>query len=181
MRRGVAEAAPMRLVKQRLKLMRIQIVLSGCQRERQSLFRGSVTELQPDAMLHHFRRCQGDLPQGQGCLVKVSADHGRQLLQQRRIKRTADRPLMQLTLTGLPKAIGREHTRQRMQQHLTQPQRFGQATSQLPCGTAVGNQCPSTDVMPTEQRHVADRSRHRLDSEVKSTFGQLLGSLTQLR
>ena len=113
--------------------------------------------------------------------VQIRPDHGGQLSEQSSIQRTADRPLMQLTLTGLPKAIGREHTRQRMQQHLTQPQRFGQATSQLPCGTAVGNQCTSTDVMPTEQRHVADRSRHRFDSEVKSTFGQLLGSLTQLR
>ena len=58
MRRGVAEAAPMRLVVQRFKLMNIQIVHSGYQRERQSLFRGSVAELQPNAMFHQFRRCQ---------------------------------------------------------------------------------------------------------------------------
>ena len=112
--------------------------------------------------------------------MQVSADHGRQLTQQHRIQRTPDRPLMQLTLTGLAEAIGREHPRHGMQQDLFQTEGFGQATGKLPRCAAVGNQDASTDVMPPEQGNLPDRSRHRLDSEVKGALRQLLLLLTQL-
>ena len=87
---------------------------------------------------------------------------------------------MQLTLTGLPESIGREHPRHGMQQNLMQPEGFGQSTGKLPRCTAIGNQHPSADVMPPEQGDLPDRSCHHLDGEVKSAFRQLLGLLTQL-
>ncbi|CAI8396847.1 MAG: Uncharacterised protein [Cyanobium sp. ARS6] len=67
-----------------------------------------------------------------------------------------------------------------MQQHLEQPKGFGQSTGQLPCSSAIGDQHPSTDVVSTHQGDLPDRSRHRLDGEIQSTFSKLLGVLTQL-
>ena len=86
---------------------------------------------------------------------------------------------MQLTLPRLPEAISREHPRQRMQQHLSQTKSFSQSAGELPCSAAIGNQHTTTNVMPTVKGDLSDCSRHRLNSEVKSTFGQLLGLLTK--
>jgi len=132
-------------------------------------------------MVHGSRAAAAFPTQGIRSAAQIGADHRRQPLQQVSVQRSADGPLMQLPLPRLADAIGREHTRQRMQQHLMQSQGFRQSTGQLTCGTAVGDQDAPADVMPAKQRHLTNGRSHGFDRQIERTFRQLFRGLPQLR
>ena len=171
---GIAEALLVRLGKGCPQTLQGRLVRRTVESDEQSLLRGHIPEFQVDSLLPHRHGTTTHLLQGSVGQGQLFCDQGRQPGQAGAIEGLAHRHLTELTRTGLPDPIGREHPGQGMQQHLAQPEGCCHATGQLAGRTAVGNQDAPADVMTAEQRHLTDGCRHGLNREVEGTLRQNL-------
>jgi len=103
-----------------------------------------------------------------------------ELIQERLAQGLTQMLLQPSTLTRLPHAIGRKNTRHRVQQDGVQGQLIGQSAGMLPAGTAIGDQYPTANVLPTVQGHPSNRIGHPLNGQLQGSLRQLLRTAAQL-
>ena len=102
---------------------------------------------------------------------------GGQLLQQRCRQGLAHAALPELRLIRQADPVGREHPRQRVQQHAPHRQRLGHGAGVLAAGAAEAAQHRPAHVVPLLDRDPADRLRHPLHGDRQGALGRLFGRI----
>jgi len=97
-----------------------------------------------------------------------------QLAQQCWLQAQLHRLVAQRLLPREPEAIGREHPRQRMEQHPAHPQAAGQGAGMLPARPAEAHQKGLANVMALLDRNAANRLRHAFHRHLQGAKSHLL-------
>ena len=107
------------------------------------------------------------LMQLRACLSHEPADLLRQVFKPGWSQRCIDMTLATTGLAGLSHAIGRQHSRQGMQQNGRETEFVSQAAGVLPGRAAISHEHAAADVLATVQGHPTDGRSHRLDRQLQ--------------
>ena len=148
----------------------------------QRLVGTGVAQIQPDADSATLTGIGGVtlLLQAPARLVHQAVHLSGECLQPSGGERRIDMALPATGLACLTHAIGRQHSRQGMQQHGTKPELLGQAAGVLAGSAAVGHQHATADVLAPVKGNPADRCCHPLDGQLQRRLGHLFGGAVQV-